>query len=106
MTLNSHLDVGHTLNRLEEAVSPIPIELSLASIAISMQRQAKALEAIEDALKKGEGLMDARFADIRYALNNISNNGQSAAGVAHNIVNRLDTLCTDTRGIADAIRQK
>lgn len=41
-----HLDVGATLDRIEQGVSPLPVEMSLASIAISMRQIATELSAI------------------------------------------------------------
>ena len=78
-----HLDVGLTLKRLESGVAPVPVEMSLASLAISMNRMANCLYNIETLLRANQGLI-GRLDDLRYAVNNVSNNGQAAAAVANN----------------------
>lgn len=73
----NHIDVGATLARLEEGASPIPVELSLASLAISMRRIAISLVNIDVALNK-EAINGSNIAgelnQIRAALYTVGSN--------------------------------
>lgn len=81
----SALDLHATLERMEPGCAPAGIEMAAVSIAISLKR-------IADALPK----MDATLYDIRYAISQVSNNGQSIAPA-------INTLKSDIANVANAI---
>lgn len=46
----SHFDFAETIKRMEPGVAPVPIEMSLASIAISMKNISTTLDNIHNEL--------------------------------------------------------
>lgn len=92
----NHLDVGATLARLEEGVAPIPIELSLASLAISAKEISAQLALIRSELVRHDQKMD----DLRYAINTVSSNGQQVSSAIAGLGGHFSLLASTINKIA------
>ncbi len=84
-----HLDVGASISRMEPGVAHVPIEMSMASLAISINRAANCLYNIETILRANMDKLD----DLRYAINNLSSIGNNVGGAA----SQLTAISTELR---------